>query len=137
MRKPGFLFIVAMLIAGAASPALGRMQYLKAFDEVYLKEHEDQEFAEAARNNKMKCLICHQGKKSKKNHNPYGVHIVEAIGPKKNIRDVAKIKEALAKVGAMHSDPDDESSPTYDEMIAAGTFPGGTLEEASKEPEAK
>lgn len=136
MRKPGTLFIVAVLVAGAASPALARLQYLKVFDEVYLKEHENQDFAKEARNPKMRCLLCHQGK-NRKHHNPYGIHIVEAIGPKKNVRDVPKIKEALAKVGAMHSDPDDETSPTYDEMLQAGTFPGGTLEEASKEPEAK
>jgi hypothetical protein len=56
---------------------------------------------------------------------------------KKDIRDAAKIKAALEKVAKMHSDPEDDKSPTYGEMIAASELPGGSLEEVQKEPEEK
>jgi hypothetical protein len=45
-----------------------------------------------------------------------------------------KIVEALDKVAKMHVDPKDDKSPTYGDLIAKGTLPGGTLEEAKKEP---
>jgi hypothetical protein len=136
MRKYALAVLVALIAAGSARPAFAILQFLKVFDEVYLKDHENKEFVETGRSAKMKCMICHQGK-SRKNHNPYGIHLVERLDKKKDIRDVEKIKTALAEVGKLHSDPDDDKSPTYDELIKAGTFPGGTLEEVMKEPEAK
>ena len=44
------------------------------------------------------------------------------------------IKKALAKVAEMHSDPKDDKSPTYGELIKASKLPGGDLEESKKEP---
>jgi hypothetical protein len=133
MRKLCLLALV-LTLSCAARPAFGILQFLKVFDEVYLKEHPDKDFVKEARNVKMRCLICHQGK-SRKNHNPYGIHLVELLDKKEDIRNVEKIKESLAKVGEMHSDPEDDKSPTYDELFKQSIFPGGTLEEASKEPE--
>jgi hypothetical protein len=134
MGKFGLTLLVAVLAWGAAKPAFALLQFYKVFDEAYLADHEDEDFVKSARDPKMRCLICHQGK-NRKNHNPYGIHLVELLDKRKDIRDIEKIKKSLAKVGAMHSDPDDEKSPTYDELIQASTFPGGTLEEASEEPE--
>ncbi|HYO24778.1 MAG TPA: hypothetical protein VEQ85_07495 [Lacipirellulaceae bacterium] len=136
MRKACLVLAAAAVAAVAARPAHAVLQFYKVFDEVYLVDHDNKEFAEAAREKKMQCLICHQGK-LRKNHNPYGIHLVELLDKRKDVKDVAKIKEALAKVGEMHSDPKDESSPTYDELIKSGAFPGGTFEEASKEPPKK
>lgn len=136
MRKYALALFAALSFAGAARPAFAIPQFLKVFDEVYLKDHDNKEFVEAARSAKMKCLICHQGK-SRKHHNPYGIHLVERLDKKKDIRDVEKIKAALAEVGKLHSDPEDDKSPTYDELIQAGKFPGGPLEEVMKEPESK
>ena len=133
MRKVCLALLVAALVGGVARPASAVLQFLQVFDKTYLAEHPNQEFAKEARGGKMRCLICHQGK-LRKNHNPYGLHLVELLDRKTDTKDVEKIKAALAKVGEMHSDPEDDTSPTYAEMIEAGTFPGGTLEEASKEP---
>jgi len=135
MRNFGLL--VAMTVAfGAAQPAFAVLQFYRTFDEVYLKTSDNEEFVKAARVAKMRCLICHQGK-NRKNHNPYGVHLVELLDRTKDAKvdGIPRVKEALAKVGAMHSDPNDDKSPTYDELLKAGKFPGGDYEAASKEPE--
>jgi hypothetical protein len=136
MRKFALTLLAVALVAGSARPALAVLQFYRVWDQVYLANHENAEFVKAARDPKMRCLVCHQGK-VRKNHNPYGIHLVEMLDKVKDVRDVEKIKESLAKVGAMHSKPDDDRSPTYDDLIKAGTFPGGTMEEASKEPEKK
>jgi hypothetical protein len=136
MRQVRVAFLLALFAVGSAKPALAVLQFYQQFDKVYLVEHANEEFVKAARDPKMRCLICHQGK-NRKNHNVYGEHLAGLLDRKTDLKNVDKIKESLAKVGAMHSDPKDESSPTYDDMIKAGTFPGGTLEEASKEPEKK
>ncbi len=134
MRKFGTILLVAILAGASARPAFAILQFYQQFDKVYLAEHENKEFVEQAHNRKNQCLICHQGK-VRKNHNAYGLHLVELLDKRKDARDVEKIKEALAKVGAMHSDPNDDKSPTYDELIKQGKFPGGSLEDLNKEPE--
>ena len=136
MRKCALVLLVAAVAWGSARQAAALLQFYKVWDEVYLKDNKNEDFVKAVRDPKMRCLICHQGKQ-RKNHNPYGDHLVELLDKRKDIRDVEKIKASIAKVGEMHSDPDDDKSPTYDEIIASGEFPGGTLEEASKEPEPK
>ncbi|HMP05073.1 MAG TPA: hypothetical protein PJ982_01880 [Lacipirellulaceae bacterium] len=133
MRTLVLAVAAAALVAGSARPAAALLQFFKVFDEVYLADHPDEDFVKTARGAKMRCLICHQGKK-RTNHNPYGIHLVPLLDKKEDIKDVEKVKKVLAEVGAMHSDPDDESSPTYDELFRQGQFPGGTLEEASQEP---
>lgn len=135
MRKLGLLVIVFMLFVGAsARSALAVVQFQNVWLKEYIDKHENKEFAKSVKAMKVKCLICHQGKK-RTNHNPYGVHLVELLDRKKDLKDIDKIKESLAKVGEMHSDPKDDKSPTYAELIAQGKLPGGELEEVSKEPE--
>jgi hypothetical protein len=137
MRKLGLMAILSMLAIGAsAQPALAVVQFQNVFLKEYIDKHENKEFAKSVKEMKVKCLICHQGKK-RTNHNPYGIHLVELLDRKKDLKDVEKIKAALDKVAKMHSDPKDEKSPTYGELIAAGKLPGGELEEVEKEPEAK
>jgi hypothetical protein len=111
------------------------MDFQKVFFAEYITEHEDKEFSEYV-TKKVKCFICHQGK-SKKNHNPYGIHLVKLLDKKEDKKDTKKIKAALEKVGKLHSDPKDDKSPTYAELIAQSKLPGGTLEEARKEPPKK
>jgi hypothetical protein len=134
MRKFALALLAAALAWGAARPALAILQFYKVWDEVYLKENENKEFVEQVRNPRVRCLVCHQGK-NRKHHNPYGIHLVEPLDKKKHIRDPEAVREALAELGEMHIDPDDEDSPTYDELIQAGQLPGGTLEELQEEPE--
>jgi hypothetical protein len=136
MRKYALALLVALSAAGAARPAFALLQFYKVFDEVYLASSDNKEFVESVRDKKAQCMVCHQGK-NRKHRNPYGAHLDKLLDKKKDIRDVEKIKAALAEVGKLHSDPDDEKSPTYDELIQQGQFPGGPLEEVTKEPETK
>lgn len=133
MRKFGIMFFAAVLVAcGLTHPAMAIKQFSDQFKELYIKHHPNKEFAEYV-TKKVRCFVCHQGKK-KKNHNPYGQHLTELLDRKKDKKNKEKIIAALKQVGAMHSDPNDEKSPTYAELIAAGKLPGGPLEEVKKEP---
>ncbi len=80
-----------------------------------------------------RCFICHQGK-NRKNHNPFGDHLVEMLDRKTDLRDKEKISAAIKKVVAMHVDPKDEKSETYVDRIKASKWPGGELAELKKEP---
>lgn len=126
------LFLAAV---GGANSALAIQQFQNAFMDKYIKDHEDKKFSEFV-TTKVKCFICHQGKK-RTNRNPYGEQLAELLDKKKDMRDVAKINEALDKVAKMHSDPKDDKSPTYGELIAKGKLPGGGLEDVKKEPPKK
>jgi hypothetical protein len=132
MRKAGLILSIGVAAVFGARQAHGVAQFQKVFMDEYIAEHENKEFAEYV-TKKVKCFVCHQGK-LRKNHNPYGIHLVELLDRKKDVRDVPKIKAALEKVAKMHSDPKDDKSPTYSELIAAGKLPGGELEEVQKEP---
>jgi hypothetical protein len=135
MRKYALALLVALSAIGAVRTALARLQYAKAFDEAYLADNENKEYVEMVRKGQNKCMVCHQGK-NRKHRNPYGAHIGELL-EKKNVKDAEKIKEVLAKAGELHSDAEDDKSPTYDELIKKGELPGGPLEEVMKEPETK
>jgi hypothetical protein len=132
MRKLGLLLVAltAAFVCGRTAVAIAPFQ--KVFMEEYIDKHEDKEFAKYVKT-KAKCHICHQGKK-RTNHNAYGVHLVDLLDKKKDIRDVEKIKAALEKVAKMHSDPKDDKSPTYGDLIKESKLPGGDLEELLKEP---
>ena len=135
MRK--FAFILALVIAaGGARQAMAIAQFQAAFIKQYVNTHEDKEFAAYVKK-EARCNICHQGKATTKNvhHNAYGKHLVELLDPKKDKSNAKKIKEAFDKVAKMHSDPKDEKSPTYGDLIKQSKLPGGTLEESKKEPE--
>jgi hypothetical protein len=137
MRK----FALTLLLALAAIAAVGVRSAIAIapfqahFIKEYINNHEDKEFAKYVKT-KAKCHICHQGKVSPKNvhHNAYGKHLVKLLDPVKDKKDVEKIKKALATVAKMHSDPKDEKSPTYGELIAQSKLPGGKLEDSQREP---
>ena len=136
MRKVCLALVVATIVSGSAGSAHALLQFYKVWAEVYLTDNANEEYVKAASDKKTQCMLCHQGK-NRKNHNPYGEHLAVLLDKREHIRDLEKIKEALAKVGKMHVDPKDEKSKTYDERIKAGELPGGTLEEVLKEPEPK
>jgi hypothetical protein len=136
MRKVALAVLAATVVGGSARPAFALLQFYKVFDEVYLAKNENKEYVELVRSKEAQCLVCHQGR-NRKNRNAYGAQLDELLDKRKDIRDIPKIKEALAKVGEMHSDPEDEKSPTFDELIQQGELPGGKLEELKKEPEKK
>jgi hypothetical protein len=134
MRTFALTMFCAMGLMGlAAQTASAIAPFQAVFIQEYINDHPDEEFAKMVKT-KAKCHICHQGKKVGPHHNAYGIHLVELLDAKEDKKDKEKIKEALAKVAEMHSDPEDESSPTYGELIAKGVLPGGDLEKAKEEP---
>jgi hypothetical protein len=135
MRKFA-LTLSFVLVALGAEQALAIAQFQAAFMKEYVNEHPDKEFAKYVKT-KAKCHICHQGKVTPKtvHHNAYGKHLVELLDAKEDKKDAKKIQEALQKVAKMHSDPKDEKSPTFGELIKKSELPGGKLEDSQKEPE--
>jgi hypothetical protein len=134
MRK--FTMILSLLIVAAgAQQALAIAQFQAQFMKEYINEHPDKEFQKYVKT-KARCHICHQGKVTPKNvhHNAYGKHLVKLLDPKTDKKDFDKMKKAFAEVAKMHSDPKDEKSPTYGDLIKQSKLPGGKLEDSQKEP---
>lgn len=125
-------FSAILFAINLAQPALAVLQFQKVFVNHYVGDDKESDWAIQVK--EAKCWACHQGK-SRKQHNPYGVHLVPLLDRKKDAKNPEKIVEALEKVAAMHSIEGDDSSPTYGELIKAGKLPGGTLEECKTEPE--
>jgi len=115
----------------AVKPAAAFPQFFKVFKAEYVEDNTNEEFVELV-NKEAKCLVCHQGKK-RKNQNVYGMQLSKLIG-KDDKKDVDKITEALKKVAEMHTDAEDDESPTYGDLIAKGKLPGGELEDLEQEP---
>ena len=136
MRKLCALqMVVAAGIFLVASVAQAFPQFWKEFDGYYLKEHENTEWADQVRDKeaKVNCLICHQGKKKKKNRNAYGDALDELL-TKKDKKDSEKIIAAFQEVADLPVDPDDEDSETFGDRIAAGKWPAGELDDLMEEP---
>ncbi len=129
------LFVATVTAGGLAQPAQAIKQFSDEFMKLYgVDKKDDKESDFEKKVLEAKCLCCHQGKK-KKNRNPYGLELSKLLDKKKDKKDTEKIVEALKKVEKMHTDPSNEKSPTYGEMIKAGKLPGGPLEEVKQEPE--
>jgi hypothetical protein len=147
MPKFGIALLICIAVSvGSAQPAAAIPYFLKVYLEEYKKDIESQKdkaFPEFVAK-KAKCYICHQGKKSKKNNNIYGLQLKPLLDKKKNKENKKdaklgeenkqKIIAALKKVSLLHTDPKDKKSPTYGELIKQGKLPGGKLEDAMKEP---
>jgi hypothetical protein len=101
------------------------IQFHNEFRAAYLAENKDKGFVKLA--TEAKCYICHVGKK-RTNRNAYGQQLAELLDKTKDKANKKKIREALEKVAAMHSDPEDEKSPTFGELIKAGKLPGGEVQ---------
>lgn len=146
---------LAVAVASSLAPRAGAVQYFyEVWKEVYVNDADDasdeeKEFAAKVDDRETgRCFVCHVvGEKSRKLHNTYGIPLVELLDKKdfglRQRRDdpegsKEKVLEALKKVAAMHSVPDDEESPTFGELIAKGELPGKTpenLDEIKKELE--
>lgn len=125
MKKLVLLMIVAAAVSSLGVEAARAVPpFKKEFDNLYVKkdstEAPDKALAEAVE--KVKCNVCHVGK-DKKKRNAYGEALKKLINKKE--KDPAKIKEAIEKVGAEHSDPNDANSPTYGDLIKEGKLPAG------------
>ena len=136
MHRLSALVAITALVSASANSAHAIPDFQKVFIKEYIEKHKDAKYKEYV-TKKVKCYLCHQGKKSKKNHNPYGEELSKLLDKKKDKKDVKKTTEALAKVGKMPSNPKDKKSPTYADLIAKGELPGGKLEAVKKEPAKK
>jgi len=135
MRKCALL--LSLVIVGlSCQQVFAVAQFQAAFIKEYINDHPDKDFQKYVKT-KAKCHICHQGKVTPKtvHHNAYGKELVKLLDAEKDKKDTKKIKEALDKVAKMHSDPKDEKSPTYGELIKESKLPGGKLEDSQKEVE--
>jgi cytochrome c2 len=134
MRYYCSLVVAALLLTLISSrPASAVVQFYNVFAKEHLDTHPDKEFSAAVKKAAVRCYLCHQGK-NRKNHNPFGDHLVEMLDRKKDLRDVEKISESIKKALEMHVDPKDEKSETYADRLKASKWPGGELEELKKEP---
>jgi cytochrome c2 len=127
------LVAVLLLVAWMVEPAAAVLQFYKVFQAEYLDNHPDQEYAAFVKKPANRCFICHQGK-VRKNHNPYGDHLVKLLDRKKDAKNKEKILAAIKQVEVLPFDPNDDQSETYADRIKAGKWPGGELEDLKQEP---
>ena len=133
MRNVCLILLVGLFVSATARPALAVLQFYKVWETEYLTNHPDQEYATLVKKPANRCFVCHVGKK-RTHRNAYGAQLEELLDWKKDAKDKEKIAAAIQQVGAMHVDPNDDSSETFAERIAAGKFPAGELEDLKKEP---
>ena len=125
------LFLVALVVFFPVS-VLAHSTYQKEFLKLYTKgDGVDKEFRNLAK--KAKCYVCHQGKEDRKNNNPYG-EALDVYLDEEDKKDKEKIIAALKTVAEESINPEDESAPTYGQLISEGKLPGGSLEDCKKEP---
>lgn len=140
MSREVFSRLAVLLLVVVACVAWTPMAWaIKPFNdqfiEHYIGEKKDTAFAKEVLG--AKCWLCHQGRKSRKNHNAYGEELAKLLDKRTDARDTEKIVAALVEVEKIHLEPENEESPTYGDLIKAGKLPGGSVEEARKEPQEK
>jgi hypothetical protein len=127
-------FVFGTLLARIES-AHAVAPFKKEFDEKYVKKNPStpEEIALAAAAKEAKCNVCHKGTK-KTDRNAYGNALDSLLDKKTDMKDAAKIRDALDKVADMKSNPNDPNSPTFGELIRQGKLPGGedTTKQAAK-----
>lgn len=134
MRRIAVVLIIGLCAGSCLAPeARAIVAFKREFQKLYITPDSSKEFADLVKSNKTGCFVCHQGK-DRRHHNAYGDELAKLLDKKKDIKDIKKIAESLRKVEAMHTNPDDESSPTYGDLIKDEKLPGGPLEEVMKEP---
>ncbi len=126
--------MVLLLTFAFASEAFAYVQFQKEFQKAYAGR-ENKEFRDVVRS--AKCFVCHQGEDNDhKYNNRYGQALALFLG-EDDKKDKTKINEALEKVAAMPVDTTDPDGQTFGDLILAGELPGGSLEDAKKEPVGK
>src|SRR3954447_9419392 len=133
MRTVRSLLAVVMVVA-FTSPAWAVPKFYQVFKKDVLERLEDKKFVETVDKADVRCLVCHQGKKSKEARNSFGKELGKLLDRKKDLKNDAKISASIQKVLAMHVDPKDPSSETYMDRLKASKWPGGNLEDLKKEP---
>lgn len=134
MRKVSLTALAGAILLGVlthlcADTALAIPPFKKEFDAKYVKKDStdpvEKQFAELV--DTVKCNTCHKGK-DKKMRNAYGDALDKLLDKKADMKDVEKIQKALVEVESMPSDPNDEKSATFGDLIKRGELPGGKEE---------
>lgn len=126
MTKRVWIAGASVLLVGMLSTTSSAIiQFQREFLATYVEKNENKEFVKAAK--EARCHVCHVGKK-RTNRNVYGEQLAELLDKTKDKANKKKIHEALAKVAEMHSDPKDEKSPTFGDLIKQGKLPGGEVQ---------
>ena len=124
------LLVVCCFVAGALLAHIKTAQavdpFKKEFEAKYVKKDPgtEEEKALAAAVQKAKCNVCHVGT-NRKNRNEYGKALDTFLDRKTDLKNKAKIQDALDKVAEMRSNPNDANSPTFGDLIKQGKLPGG------------
>jgi hypothetical protein len=121
-----------VLLFSHVRPAAAFPEYYKAWQGEYLDnaDHKaDPTFAEHVKKD-VKCLVCHQGTKSKENRNSYGADLAKLL-TKKDKKNTEKILAAFKTVADMKPEGGKE---TFGQLITEGKLPGGDLDALKVEP---
>jgi hypothetical protein len=129
MRTVCSFLVACVLLTIVSQPALAVLQFYKVWEEEYLKNHPDQEYAKLVKKPANRCFVCHVGKK-RSHRNAYGALMEEDLDWKKDAKNKEKILAAIKKAGAGKFD----DSTTFAQRIEASKFPAGELEELKKDP---
>ncbi len=130
MKKIWLTLLSAALMSGVvlswgASSAQARPGYEKVFADKYGTDVKDAWEKVGVKDDEGKvshCNTCHVAGKKKDERNVYGQALAKT-GLKKEA-DAKKVGDAMDKVAAMHSNPKDDKSPTFGELIKSGKLPG-------------
>jgi cytochrome c2 len=134
MRYVSSILLTFILLLCAARSADARLQFYQEYKKMYLESHPDKKYVAEVDKGMNKCFVCHQGRKSKKNRNPFGQLLAEQFGKKKNEKDKKKIDEAIKKIAEAHVNAKDKKSETYVDRIKASKWPAGELKQLMEEP---
>jgi len=114
------------ILALARVPAKADKAFFDEFVAKYVKpdstDPKDQAFKATVE--KVRCNVCHVGR-VKKNRNAYGQALDKLLDRQADKDNKAKIQAALDTVAKQHSNPDDQKSPTFGELIQQGKLPAG------------
>ena len=116
------LVVAAVLVACAwPQPVEAIPPFQAVFTKKYVAGNKNAEFVKAVK--AAKCNLCHEGAK-KTNRNAYGKELAKLLDKKKDKSDIPKIQKALDTVAGLKTNPDDDKSPTFGDLIKEGKLPG-------------
>ncbi len=118
-RKLSWLLVVGFALALILSLAQSPAEAIPPFQKEFVKMYAPPGSPLAAKVKKVKCNICHKGKK-KKDRNAYGEALAKLLDRKKDKKNVEKIRKALKTVESQSAKP---GGPTFGELLKAGKLP--------------
>ena len=125
------VFIAALAFGSFHSPAFAIKEFGEAWNELYTKDSENEEFKKLV--GEAKCNVCHIQGENKKKHNPYGDEVEKLLKKKDYPKDRFKkepekvkqeMEEAFKKIEELQA----KDGKTYGQRIKEGLLPGGNVE---------